>query len=58
MLTIKDELTNGVIVNVAQQRLMQDIFRINAWSYVHENPFELRDRLDEQEKRLKDVGVK
>jgi len=50
---LRDELTNGAIVNITQQRLMQDMFGINAWSYVHENPFELRDKLDEQEKRLK-----
>jgi hypothetical protein len=55
----EDALPNtGAIVNIAQQRLMAEMFGLHAWTYVHSNPFEMKKKLDDQEKRLKDVGVK
>ena len=52
MMMIKDVLPAGAYVNLAQQRLMWEMFRIDAWSYKDENPFQLKERLDDAEKRM------
>lgn len=57
MSNLENSLPDGALVNFAQQRMMQQMFNLGPWSYVHENPFNLLNRLKEQEEQLRKMKL-
>ena len=47
--------SNGAMVNEAQLLMMQQLFGIHPWSYYKEDPFELAERLSNQERALEEL---
>lgn len=48
---------DGAVVNNYQLQLLLTMFRINPWSYMNENPFELTKQLEEQERAMERLGL-
>lgn len=46
------------VVNKMQEQLMYNMFGLNPWSYMYEDPFDLAKQLEEQEKAIREMSGK